>query len=287
MAILVTLLLGAAACDAAVESDLASLPSPEDADEIEMTDVAVVEYDGGKVSFHELTFADGSQAIAVSDQFDNRFPDSPLLAALEGRHPTSGELFQALRPGEDLPAAIAAHQGKEASARGRSSAAFESIDVVLGANIEKVSTSVCDAWIYPNEGTSYNQYVYTKKRRANSQSGTRDLAVGNNNSDFEFTTFSAVTMGACSNSTSNITAALWVRHQGEGWQLSPAVSIPPGSGWIWLNFWDNAVIGQNCGTGNSDICLPIYSPTSYAIRGTGNNYHLRTALSSQNPPLTR
>jgi len=287
IAILTTLVLGAAACDPIGSSGLDGLPAPEDALEIAVQDIATIEYEGGHVAFQQFTFADGGTAIVVSDEFENRYPESPLLTALGGRNPTSSELYLALRPGEALPAAIASHQQEEAMARGRDDFDLEMIEVEIVTEVAKLSPGTCDTRIYRDESSSPGDYTYTKKRRRNDLNGTRDLAVGNSNDDYDFLTGSPVTMGACNDSSSNMTAAIWVRYEGGDWSLSPASTVRSESSRVWLHFSDLEYLGDICGTTNSDICLPQYSDSSYAVRGTGSDFHLRTALSSLNPPIIR
>jgi len=233
--------------------------------------VAQVDLGYGSVQFHEVTTGDGGKVYSVSESAPGNLRNTPFEALVaDGKH-TTLELFLAVAPGKEPPAALVAAHELEARGLGRSDGTVVPAKYDPNLPVQKNAAS-CEAWTL--QVPTSNQL--SNVQRSDYVSGDRLLAVGTSASDWSYWTAARVALGICNESSHAITGRLWydLQNDNSGWTARSWATLQPGYSWRWWNF-TYASIGPNCSDG-STMC---FHWARYGVEGSsasGDLYDLRT-----------
>jgi hypothetical protein len=238
-------------------------------------EIARVDIPTGYVAFYVMR--DGAEeTLAYLEAGRMGFAQTPLATLIAERRLTTLEVYRALTD-EPAPEIIESLHVREASDLGRDDASVQEIELDLHALVDKISEARCDDIVF----IPSSAYRYLNKRRWDNGSNSRMFTMGPGGNepaaDFDYKTTRDVTLGACNDGNTTITASI-------AWGILPdgriisrgSFSLDPG--W-WGRWWGLHKNSYSCSSsGGFTICTP--NPLNYFITVSGNslaNYHVRTA----------
>ena len=257
-------------------------PDPQNVQAAQEQVVAQVDLDYGSVQFHEVTTGDGGKVYSVSELAPGNLRSTPFEALVAGGQHTTLELFLAVAPGKEPPAALVAAQEREARGLGRSDGTVVPGKYDPNLPVQKDATS-CEAWTLQLPADGY----FLNPQRLNYISGHHLLPVGDTDSDWSYWTMGKVALGICNESSHTITGRLWYDLQKNSWSGSTEsygwvarawATLPPGYSWRWWNF-TYARSGPDTTCSGVLVCIPNMHLARYGVEGSsaaGDLYDLKT-----------
>jgi hypothetical protein len=268
--LIIAALMSACGGTASTDPSIAGEPDPNGVTNTESALLAKTDVGYGTIEFSTTTLADGRVAIVVTEMRSAYLKSTPMDTMLNGERPlTTLEMFKAINPDLAVPAQILAAHEIESAALGRQTNEVLHATFDRNAPIEKGSAA-CDGFVF---ATRTSCHFWGNKQRMDFIGGfpTVVLPLGRSNTDFSYQTMNFAALGACNESSSNISERFMTQTDATGpWIFNPFFTVPPGTA---ARHWVNVsrVGPDHCGIA---FCQ---HPGAYREQGNGSLLDLRAA----------
>jgi hypothetical protein len=240
-------------------------PSAETAGpDVEASDsdiVASVDVGYGTVQFHESRDENGEAMVMVSQLTPNTYGRTPLHETYEG-NPTTLEVFLAVAPDQEPPAALVEAHASQADALERPDHSIVAASFDADGPIAK-SVAACEALAYPQ---GVGCYTYR---------ASKDDVYGENIDLDRTSNGPRVNMGICNQGNATVWGRLGVDpnwNNGASYTYLDWATVPVGYAWLWFDL-DPKVNGCTWGLGGCQNNVG-YRVRGWSNGGSSNDYDL-------------